>query len=128
VARRSTGQGFGARVRERREELHRTQKEVADQIGIGVRAVAAWENDEWWPSKLNRDRLAAVLRTTVGWLETGVEKDRKPMMRGPSLSKLREIEAFVERYEEMRDQDELSESDQADRGDWKFPPRKKPSH
>jgi transcriptional regulator with XRE-family HTH domain len=123
VATKPTRQGFGQRVRERREELHRTQKEVADQIGVGVRVVAAWENDEWWPSRANRRRLAAVLHTTVGWLETGVEEHGKPTMRGPSLSRLREIESLVERYEELLDQAESGESGQADRGDWKFPPR-----
>ena len=72
--------------------------------------------------RINR-RLAAVLHTTVGWLETGVEEHGKPTMRGPSLSRLREIESLVERYEEMLDQAESGESGQADPGDWKFPPR-----
>ena len=126
MATKPTGQGLGRRVRERREELHRTQKEVADQIGVGVRVVAAWENDEWWPSKINRRRLAAVLHTTVGWLERGVEEDG-PTMRGPNLSRLREIESLVERFEEMLDQGEPGESDQAGPGDWKFPPRERPT-
>lgn len=53
-------------LRQRREELQLSLRDVAGAVGCAVSAVYNWETGEREPLPLHRDRYAAALRLTVG--------------------------------------------------------------
>lgn len=53
------------RLKERREELHLTQKEVAERAGIKESAYRRYENNTVLPSIVMGLRLAQILETTA---------------------------------------------------------------
>lgn len=52
-------------LKERREELSLTQKQVADTAKIGLRLYQYYEKDEKEPSVNTAIKIAEVLKTTV---------------------------------------------------------------
>lgn len=60
----------GARVKALRGDER--QQDIADRVGVTVRAVAGWEAGEGI-AKRNRAKLAQALQTTVSYIMTGEE-------------------------------------------------------
>lgn len=61
---------IGDRIKTARKRLGMTQKEVADEFGLTVQAVSAWERNQ--TKDLSRDRfekLVTILQVTREWLE-----------------------------------------------------------
>lgn len=71
IAKGSAG-AVGQRIRARRDELHLTQREVADTLEIAVETVRAWEKNRIVPGATNLRKLADLLNTTPTWIQTGV--------------------------------------------------------
>jgi transcriptional regulator with XRE-family HTH domain len=59
----------GKRMQRIREDLHFSQRKVADLVGVDPISVSRWERGEAWPREATRLRVAAVLGVTVATLE-----------------------------------------------------------
>jgi len=66
---------FAERVRQRREALHMTQIDLADQMGLSRQHWNNWEKGYTKPKGKRMIQLATVLRCDVGWLEHGEESE-----------------------------------------------------
>lgn len=62
---------IGSRIRERRNELGLTQKDVGAAVGRSTGAVTQWEADMTKPNGQNLMRLAKFLRCGPEWLLSG---------------------------------------------------------
>ena len=51
----------GEQIKQRREELHLSQEELADRIGVSRQAVSKWESDQSAPRGANQDELCKFL-------------------------------------------------------------------
>lgn len=58
-------QAIGRRLSELRKESNKTQKEVADAIGVSVSTVAMYETGERIPRDIYKVRLAKLYRKSV---------------------------------------------------------------
>jgi transcriptional regulator with XRE-family HTH domain len=59
---------FPERLKDRREELELTQKEVGERVGTTNSAVSKWEEGSREPQFTTLIRLAGVLHVSVEWL------------------------------------------------------------
>jgi transcriptional regulator with XRE-family HTH domain len=66
---------IGQRIRRKRGEAGYTQVALASKAEIGHSTLRCWEGDVWHPQAVPLARLAAVLKTTVKYLEDGDDKD-----------------------------------------------------
>lgn len=57
--------GFMNNLKKRREELHLTQKQVADALKVGIRLYQYYEADQRKPNVQTAIEIADVLKTTV---------------------------------------------------------------
>ncbi len=64
---------IGRRIAERRRELHLTQDELADAVGVSAQAVSRWENDWNLPDLDKISQIAEILKTSAGSL---IEKSK----------------------------------------------------
>ncbi|EAW8185630.1 helix-turn-helix domain-containing protein [Salmonella enterica] len=64
-------QGVGERIRERRNELGLTQKEIAKHLGRSASAVTQWEIGATLPNGLNLVKLAEILQVDAQWILSG---------------------------------------------------------
>ena len=62
-------------LKELRESVKLTQKQVADKIGVTQQAVAMWENGSSKPRTALLPKLADILGCTVDELLRGGEED-----------------------------------------------------
>ena len=51
----------GEQIKQRREELHLSQEELAERIGVSRQAVSKWESGRAAPRGTNRDELCKLL-------------------------------------------------------------------
>ena len=63
--------GLGKNILDRRKELHMTQGNLAEKVGVSIEAVSGWEKEKYSPSADNLVALAEVLNTTVDKLTGG---------------------------------------------------------
>jgi transcriptional regulator with XRE-family HTH domain len=63
--------GIDARLRMARAWSKRTQKEVADEAGVGLATLQRAENGEFEPRQSTLRKLAAALNVRLEWLVTG---------------------------------------------------------
>ncbi len=63
---------FGDRLAGAREAAALSQQDLADQIGVKVSALDAWENDLREPRANRLQMLSGLLGVTLRWLLTGV--------------------------------------------------------
>jgi len=59
-------------IKQKREALNITQKQLADRLGVERSTVAKWEAGAAFPSAAKLPKLAEVLGCTVGELYTKV--------------------------------------------------------
>ena len=59
---------IGLRIAERRRELHMTQQELAEALGVSFQAVSAWERGEYLPETRNLEPLANALSWKISAL------------------------------------------------------------
>lgn len=59
---------LGNAIREKRRQLHLTQRKLADQLGVSVSAVQEWESRERFPRPAQLRRLAEWLGIHKGLL------------------------------------------------------------
>lgn len=62
---------FGDRVTGAREAAGLTQSELAKRIGVKVKTVRGWENDQSEPRANKLQMLAGLLGVSIMWLLTG---------------------------------------------------------
>lgn len=62
---------IGARIKEARQFRGKTQKWLADEVGIKQSSVSAWEVCKTDPSTDNLSTIARVLQVNFEWLATG---------------------------------------------------------
>lgn len=62
---------IGPRIKEARQLRDRTQKWLADEVGIKQSSVSAWEVGKTDPSTDNLSTIARVLQVNFEWLATG---------------------------------------------------------
>ncbi|PTA90383.1 hypothetical protein C9415_22520 [Kluyvera sp. Nf5] len=68
-----TEKEIGVRIKERRLELHMTQKTLASAVDVSMAAVSLWEKGESIPSSSRIEALASALKCSVKWLLVGEE-------------------------------------------------------
>lgn len=68
----------GAAIRERREELDLSQRELAAKIPVTEKTLRRWESGESFGHMDNLERLAELLNTTVDRLMAGPAKQKGP--------------------------------------------------
>lgn len=59
---------LGERIRKRREELNKTQEEIANELDISFQAISSWERDIYEPSTENLIKLANILDISLSSL------------------------------------------------------------
>ena len=65
----------GEQIKQRREELHLSQEELAERIGVSRQAVSKWESGRSAPRGANREELCKLLSIEMNQAEQ-VEKSR----------------------------------------------------
>jgi transcriptional regulator with XRE-family HTH domain len=80
---------IGKRIRERRDELDLTQRELADLMtaapGVGSQEVSNWERGLHRPNDTNLELLAEALQTTEADLVAGPHSERQPAGDTPDV-------------------------------------------
>lgn len=80
---------LGRRIRERRDELELTQKQLAalmtDSPSVDAQQISNWERGKHKPSDDNLEILAGALDTTIADLYSGPVSERKPKGETPDL-------------------------------------------
>ncbi|WCG83775.1 XRE family transcriptional regulator [Pectobacterium sp. A5351] len=64
-------EAIGTRIKERRGELKLSRTALAEDVGVALSTMQAWENGEREPAASNILRLAESLSTSAHWLITG---------------------------------------------------------
>lgn len=62
---------IGFRIREARKARHRSQKWLADEVGVKQSSVSQWEIGDTEPTTANCASVAQALRISFEWLTTG---------------------------------------------------------
>ncbi len=62
---------FGDRMAGAREAAGMTQAQLARRLGVRLRTVTAWENDQSEPRANKLQMLAGLLNVSIKWLLTG---------------------------------------------------------
>jgi transcriptional regulator with XRE-family HTH domain len=62
---------FGDRVVGAREALGLSQQELAKKLGVKLKSLRMWEDDQSEPRANNLQRLSGVLNVSLRWLLTG---------------------------------------------------------
>ncbi|EEG08212.1 helix-turn-helix domain-containing protein [Pseudogulbenkiania ferrooxidans] len=62
---------IGFRIKEARKARRRTQKWLADEVGVKQSSVSQWEMGETEPTTANCSSVAQALRISFEWLTTG---------------------------------------------------------
>lgn len=87
---KAQAQKIGRRIRERRDELELTQKELAARMtaspGADAQQVSNWERGIHKPSDDNLEILAEALETDMADLVSGPLSERKPKGDTPDLA------------------------------------------
>ena len=67
-------QNIGKNIRQRMTDLNLTQQDLADKLHVSRQTVGSWvrTSDPVIPKSDDLPAIASVLRTTVGWLYSGV--------------------------------------------------------
>ncbi|WP_083294626.1 helix-turn-helix domain-containing protein [Burkholderia plantarii] len=107
---------FGRRARERREHLGLSQKAVADLVGISQPAIAKIEGGGA-TTTTNGFALANALRTSLEWLEFGVEAGKVCPVGWHSLDDVgrAKTEAFISGLLALTPAGRLSDTPDSDR-------------
>lgn len=75
----------GGRIRAMRLANNLTQEDFANELGVSRSAIAQWETDRAGQVRENLERIAKVLKTSVGYLlsgETGsLQSEEQALMR-----------------------------------------------
>lgn len=71
---------MGQRIRDRRQVLGLSQRELAARLGITFQAIQRWERGETFPRKETLPQLLAILQVGADWL-VGT-----PSPAGPDIS------------------------------------------
>ena len=61
----------GQRLRFARRKMGLTQKELADEIGVGLCSVSNWESDRYEPSLYCVWRVCEFLEVSIDWIAEG---------------------------------------------------------
>ena len=97
---------FGDRLAAAREAQNMTQKTLARRLGVELKTLEGWENDQREPRANRLSMLAGILDVSMTWLMTGegqgVEPD--PSVAAPDaaelLNELRVLRAEMQRSAE----------------------------
>ena len=96
-----------SRIRERRETLGLSQRELADLVGVSYQAVQQWEREpvtiedaqtqSTAPSRKRLERVASALKCTPEWLMTGamLSPDQMDPEEAMYLDMMRKLPANV---------------------------------
>lgn len=79
---------MGKRIAERRKALHKTQEQVAEEMGISLQSVSCIELGKKAIRPDNLVKLCAALDTTADYILTGTKSDRELSEIYKILSKL----------------------------------------
>ena len=82
---------ISARLKEKREELHLKQDQVAQLVGVNRNAISTYENGTREPSLGMMVRLARLYRVSTDYLLTGKEMSNERRRLLSVISELTEI-------------------------------------
>lgn len=74
---------IGKRIRAQREGLKLSVQLVAEQLGVALSTLQAWENEDREPSATHILKLSECLKVSVEWLITGDEKNDALQLPAP---------------------------------------------
>lgn len=86
----ATDPDIGTRIRKRRQEMHLSQKQLADRVGVNESAVVSWETGRHYPSR-KLGALEAVLGVSV------TNGQDAPDFRTPDEALIWSLDRFSER-------------------------------
>ena len=92
---------LGQRIKTLRKKADLGQKELAAEIGISFGQLNKYESGLNSPSPELLPKLAARLHVTVDYLVTGAERDDIPVSNQRLVDRLRAIEQFAPKDQEM---------------------------
>lgn len=91
---------IGERIRQLRNASPYTNRSIADYVGVGERAVAAWAGGETGMTWENAKKLAELFEVDVHWLWSGRAKPDAPdlvaQLNGSSADRLARMEQTLE--------------------------------
>lgn len=96
---------LGSRIHEKRKEITFTQKQVARVLNIGENAFVHYEKDRRKPTIEKLIQLAILFHTSIQYLVTGVETEKKYDEEN--------ITPFSERVKELRKKNHLTQKQAA---------------
>lgn len=71
--------GLAMRLAKARKDLHLTQADAAESLGVSFQAVSQWERGETWPDIQKLPELAALYGVSTDWLLMGKQAEPMPM-------------------------------------------------
>ncbi len=72
VIRQGDGDTLGGRIWRARDAMNLSSRELADQLGVRIETISAWERDRSEPRTSRLFMLAGLLRVTPAWLIAGI--------------------------------------------------------
>ena len=85
----------GEKIKELREKMGLTQRQLADRIGIGKSTLAMYETKDRMPTTAVLRKLAANFRVSTDYL-LGLDKVRRADLSGLSEKEIEIIENLIE--------------------------------
>lgn len=71
--------GLAMRLAKARKDLHLTQADAAESLGVSFQAVSQWERGETWPDIQKLPEIAALYGVSTDWLLMGKQAESVPM-------------------------------------------------
>ncbi len=86
---------FGKKLAVLRKELKMSQTDLAKKLSTSVSVISRYERDEMTPSIDTAKKLAALLKTSVGYLLGETEDDQ--LLKDPEMvRRLKDVQEFSE--------------------------------
>ncbi|WEZ83689.1 helix-turn-helix domain-containing protein [Rhizobium sp. 32-5/1] len=91
---------LGGRIWRARDALNLSAKDLANQLGVRVDTIAAWERDRSEPRTNRLFMLAGILGVTPAWLIAGIGDAPKDDLSEPVSLRLRDQLAAIRKTHE----------------------------
>jgi transcriptional regulator with XRE-family HTH domain len=91
---------LGGRIWRARDALNLSAKDLANQLGVRVDTIAAWERDRSEPRTNRLFMLAGILGVTPAWLIAGIGDAPKDDLSEPASLRLRDQLAAIRKTHE----------------------------
>ena len=87
--------GLANRIKQERQNIHLSQKELADRLGIHKSSVNAWESEKSQPSLIYLTRLSRIFSVSTDYL-LGIENIKQLNVSGLSDTDIGAFQSLID--------------------------------